>query len=112
MLIICLLFSTSNLLFAAKKKIKVKKKNYRIYNPPQTKANAIAKLQASNELSELAKIESTTSTNCESLVYQKENPLQYANQTLSDVEILKTFLSAEEVMNTEYGDEGEDLAEL
>jgi hypothetical protein len=102
--------------FAAKKKKKKKKpRRVRIYNPPQTKANAIARLQTSNELSELAKIEPTTSTNSESQAYQKKESVMVSNEDttrmLSDVEILKTFLSADEMVDNN-GDKGEDLAEL
>ncbi|MCL2039566.1 MAG: C40 family peptidase [Bacteroidetes bacterium] len=106
-------------LIAAKKPAKKKKntrKKVRVYNPPQTKANAIMRLQTSSELSELAKIEPNTSTNTESKAYQKEAVTIASNinetQMLSDVELLKTFLSDEEMMDTENGDEGEDLTEL
>lgn len=89
------------------------RKKVRVYNPPQTKANAVAMLQTSSELSELAKIEPTTSTNSESKAHQKvEQPVQNGDSMLSDVELLKTFLSVDEMMEIECGDEGEDIAEL
>ena len=118
MLSVLVLTSPNDLIAAKKttKKQKASRKKIRVYNPPQTKANAIIRLQTSSELSELAKIEHNTFTNTESKAYQKENNIVAANrnenQMLSDVELLKTFLSADEIMDTENGDEGEDLAEL
>ena len=98
---------------ARKKKTKSRRKKVRVYNPSQTKANAITKLQTSTELSELAKIEPTASANSESRVYKKEE-INVADDTqmLSDVDILKTFLTMEEIIDIQNGDEGEELDEL
>ena len=111
-LIACLFIVGADDLIAANKKAKPKpkpRKKARVYNPAQTKAKAITRLQTSNELSELARIEPNALANGESQAYQKAEIVPVdAGQMLSDVDILKTFLSDEELvdMENENGDEG------
>lgn len=112
-----LLISVSEDAYSKKKTSKKKraKKVTRVYNPSQTKATAISLLQTSDELSELAQIDATAVKNRDSDAYKVVPPpntvIQPADTILSDIELLKTYLSIGDNTDT-IGEEGEDAAEL
>lgn len=86
----------------------------RVYNPKQTKASALAVLQTSDKLSELAKIEAQPELK-ESAVYSSTAtniPTSKADtsQHISDVELLKTFYNDNEEIVGELGEDASELA--
>lgn len=109
LLTLILLVSFNDAAMAAKKSKKSRhKKTKVVFNKSQTKAEALEMLKTSEEVSGIAGIEvalPTTSTAYEDITPQSPS----ATKPLTDVEILRQYMNAE---NDFEGEEGENLDEL
>jgi cell wall-associated NlpC family hydrolase len=120
------LISVSELSYSKPKKKKRSRRVSKVYNPKKTKANALAVLHTSDELTELAGLEAENSNsndldsnkNALNLNENNSNPAKEltnnnldnsADTSFSDIEMLKAYLN-EDV--EEIGELGEDIAEL
>ena len=86
-----------------KKKVSVSTKKKRYYNPKRTKEQAIAVLQTSDELIELAGLEPKQSSH-----QSYKNISMIENNDISDIELLRSYFAYED----DIGEIGEDIAEL